>query len=137
MTFPIALTRWKGWDKAGIFLSVGCAVHCFIMALLPKFLGEPQAQSCCHECNEWSFHSVALIFVMAVAAVVCIRCFSRSGWVTLLKMAAGLALLWAPQSVPRLVEWETALTVTGAAFMFWAHWGNLRNDTSGGHCCGK
>lgn len=120
------LSKWRGWDRAGILLSLGCAVHCLVAAFLPSLLGAQQ-DSCCSHSDEWSFHSVALIFVMVIASMVCFRCCSNSGWSTLIKLVAGLSLMWAPQLSVEAAQWETAFTVSGAALVGWAHWSNLRS----------
>ena len=130
MNSPFGLSKWRSWDSAGLLLSAGCALHCLGTALLPTLLGGQPTDSCCHECSNgvWNFHSIALLFVMFVALMVCRRCCHKGGWYNQVKMLVGLALLWAPQVSPALGQWETAFTVSGALLVGWAHWANINRS---------
>lgn len=121
------ITKWLGWDKAGLLLSVSCMIHCLATPFLPTLLGTEPVDCCCSAPDPgWTFHSVALIFVMAVALMVCVRCSCCSGWGTVLKLLVGLGLMWAPQLSADAAQWETAFTVSGALLVGWAHWNNLK-----------
>ncbi len=114
------------WDRLGIFLSLGCALHCLVMALLPSLMAS-QTDSCCHDAGEgWTFHSVALVLVLIVATLACFRCCARTN---VLKLMVGLGLLWSAQSFEVLLPYETPVTVVGAFLLGWAHWANLANPS--------
>lgn len=117
------------WDRLGIFLTIGCAVHCFVMAIFPRLFAECANDHCCSEEPGWSFHKIALGLVIIVASVAFGRCCRSQKYSFFAKLATGLILMWAPYLNSSLAAYETAFTIVGAILVGWAHFGNLRN-----HC---
>lgn len=112
-------------DKLGLSISVVCAVHCLIMALLPFILPSLVESGCCSDCEDWTFHSVSAIAVLFIALAVFARPCTLRDKSQLLKLAGGFALLFSPLLFHQIADYESVLTVLGTLFIASAHWQNL------------
>lgn len=116
------------WDRLGVLLSLGCAVHCLVLGLLPRIVECASQTECCHDCGEWSVHQRALVLVMIVATMAVCRCCMMRDRLNFARLLTGLALLWGVHLSPALGSYESVLTPVGAILVAWAHWRNLREN---------
>ncbi|MDJ0922339.1 MAG: MerC domain-containing protein [Henriciella sp.] len=113
-----ALTQGRGFDAAAITLSGLCLIHCLALPLLVGVL--PLAGVLAEA--EW-LHRAFVVLAVPLSVYVMARCQLSSGQRAVFIMLAsiGLGLLIAGAFVEALHDYETLLTVFGAAMLGGAH----------------
>ncbi|MXP10811.1 MerC domain-containing protein [Pseudoblastomonas halimionae] len=108
----------KRLDRAGIALSVLCAVHCVFVLLMAGVFGGLLLSP--------AFHQIGLVAAVALGVVAFGIGLARKGSVDVLVLAGvGIALMAAALGVGH-GPLEAVLTIAGVALLAGAHWINLR-----------
>ena len=118
-------------DRLGGLASSACAIHCFVMALVPAALSFVGLEVLANEAFEWGFFTAAICFA-AVAAVVGYR--AHNTWWVLAGFGAGALVLSAGRfgEAFALHEAGALLSISGGVLLLLTHLASISRTRA---CC--